>query len=227
MKKLLFILAFVGMFSFSQAQTDTYFISGMEMIFSFADITYDKGDVSNPVRWAPVLNIQGHWNADFSDNIGIYTGLGFRNVGYIMNDYQEEDGSLVKKKFRSYNLGIPFGLKLGKLDKAFIYGGYEIELPFHYKEKTFLNDTKSKKTDFFSDRVEQFQQAVFVGLQLPGGANVKFKYYLTEFHNQGKTESDGFKPYEGLTTNVMYVSLTFNMFKGKDFQYSSENSEYY
>lgn len=226
MKKLFILLALVGMFSFSQAQTETYFLSGMEMIFSFADIEYDKGGESNPVRWAPVFNIHGQWNADFNDNIGIYTGLGFRNVGYIMDNYQMEDGTLAKKKFRTYNLAVPFGLKLGKLDKAFVYGGYEIELPFHYKEKTFINDTKSKKTDFFSDRVEQFQQGVFVGVQLPGGANVKFKYYLTEFHNQGKTDGD-FMPYKGLSTNVMYVSLTFNMFKGKDFEYSSENSEYY
>jgi hypothetical protein len=220
MKKLLLILSLTVIISFSQAQTDTYVTSGMEMIFSFADVDYDIGGAENLMRWAPAINFQSLLNVDFSDNVGIYTGLGFRNVGYILDDYMDQDGNAVKKKFRTYNLGIPFGLKLGKLDKAFVYGGYEIELPFHYKEKTFLDDNKTKKTDWFSNRVEQFQHGVVVGVQLPYGTNIKFKYYFSEFHNQGYAEqSDGFKPYEGLTSNVFYFSLNFTMFKNGKFYY--------
>jgi len=227
MKKLLFILTFTGMIFFGQAQSDTYFTSGMEMIFSFADVDYDKGGTNNIMRWAPVLNLQGLYNVDFSETVGIYTGLGFRNVGYILDKYQDKEGHQVKKKFRTYNLGIPLGIKIGKMSKGFIYGGYEVEFPFHYKEKTFKDDNKTKITAWFSDRVEQFQHAVIVGAQLPYGANIKFKYYFSEFHNQGKTESDGFKPYDGLTSNIFYFSLSFKMFKDDKFQYSSENTEYY
>ena len=43
--------------------------------------------------------------------------------------------------------------------------------------------------------------------------NLKFKYYFTEFHNQN-FEANGVKPYEGLNSNIWYISLTSILFKG-------------
>jgi hypothetical protein len=222
MKNLILIIAFTFIVSIAFTQSDNYFTAGTETIFSLADVDYEKGGTNNILRFVPFINFHGYYNIDFSEKVGIYTGLGFRNVGYILDKYIDEEGVMVKKKFRTYNLGIPLGIKIGNLKKAFIYGGYEVELPFHYKEKTFIDEKKEKFTTWFSDRVEQFQHGFFVGLQLPYGANIKFKYYLSEFHNQSYTESSGFKPYDGLSSNIFYFSLTFNMIKDGKF-----NSEYY
>lgn len=220
MKKLtiLFILStFIAVTGMCQSKT--YISSGGEMIFSFASITDHGVSQSSPMRWAPVFNLQTMLNADFSSKMGLFTGLALRNVGYIYDNYKNpEDEVIYKKKFRSYNLAIPLGLKIGNLDKMFIYGGYEVELPFLYKEKTFDGGDKINTiTGWFSDRQELFQHGFLVGIQFPYGLNLKFKYYLSEFHNQNYMDSGGIKPYEGLKSNVFYFSLSTYLFKNFSF----------
>ena len=217
MKKTILLLMFAGFFcNYGISQSETYWSSGSEMIFSFASIDDNGSESGNIMRWSPVLNLQGMFNYDVSKNFGLFTGIAVRNVGYIYNNYTfMENGQeiTVKKKFRTYNLGVPIGIKLGNLKKIFLYGGYDFELPFHYKEKTFRDEKKDKFSAWFSNRVEQFQHAFIVGIQFPHGANIKFKYYVSSFHNQSYIETNGNKPYEGLNANVFYISLNYNLFK--------------
>jgi hypothetical protein len=235
MKKALFILLFGMLGSMLLAQQgEVYFTSGGEMIFSFANIEYEGTEPSSVIRWSPVFNIQGMMNVDLGKNFGLFTGLAIRNVGYIFDDYKTindvGDEITVKKKFRTYNLGIPAGIKIGKIDKAFLYGGYEVEFPFHYKEKTFIDDNKDKITAWFSNRVEQIQHGFLVGIQFPYGANIKFKYYLSSFHNQDYVASQtSSKPYENLDVNVFYISLNFALFRNTDFYHSEgkKSKEYF
>lgn len=207
------ICAIIGFPSYSQSKA--YVTSGFESIFSFADIKYHGVTKNSTIRWAPVINIQAMLNKDMSSHVGLFTGLAIRNVGYIYDGYQDSvSGNYYKKKFRSYNLGIPFGIKLGNLNGIFAYAGYEIELPVLYKEKTFDGGDKiSKITGWFSNREELFQDAFFVGIQFPYGFNLKFKYYLSQFNNENYTDASGNKPYAGLKANIFYFSLNFNLFK--------------
>jgi len=231
MKKFIITL-FIGLFlsSIGYSQSKLYSTSGWEMIFSWADVNYNGDENGVIMRWAPVLNIQSALNYDVAKNFGLFTGLAIRNVGYIFNNYVDREGYTVKKKFRTYNIGIPVGIKVGNMKKLFVYAGYDFEFPFHYKEKTFKDESKNKDVQtFFSNRVEQFQHGIIVGIQFPYGANLKFKYYFSEFHNQGYTESDGYMPYAGLKSNVLYISLNFSMFRNAKFYYEDEKkgSEYY
>lgn len=181
------------------------------MIFSFADIDYQGNDQGNILRWAPVLNLQGFLNFDVANTFGLFTGLGFRNIGFI----HDVPNSNIRMKYRTYNLGIPVGIKIGKLDFMFLFAGYEIEFPFHYKEKKFENEVKDKFTVWFSDRVEPVQHTLLAGIQFPFGMDVKFKYYLTNFHNRDYVETiDGMDnmPYKDLDANIFYISLAWNMF---------------
>ena len=202
-----------------KSQSKPYVTTGLEMIFSLADITDNGTSESSILRWAPVFNIQSMLNKDISDKFGLFTGLAVRNVGYIYGGYTDPVTSNVyKKKFRSYNLAVPFGVKIGNLNGMFIYGGYELELPFLYKEKTFEGGDKIDKiTGWFSNREEPFQHGFLVGVEFPYGLNIKFKYYLSEFHNQNFTDSGGNKPYAGLKSNIFYFSLSSYMFKNFDF----------
>ena len=184
------------------------------MLFSFASITDNGVSESSTLRWAPVINLQGRYNYDFSKNIGIFTGLGVHNVGYIYNNYKERSGEELtyKKKFRTYNIGLPLAIKIGDMDNLFFYGGYEIEVPFVYKEKTFDGGDKIEKiTGWFSNRSQTFQHGFIAGVQFPYGFNVKFRYYMSEFHNQNFKESNGNKPYSGLESHIMYFSVGYNL----------------
>ena len=212
MKHTLFFLVLSSLGALNlQGQSNTYFSGSLEFPFSFATIDDNGDEESSLMRFAPFFNIQSFFNADMSEKFGLFTGLAIRNVGYIYDQYQSPADSVsYKKKFRTFNLGLPVGIKVGNFDKFFVYGGYEIEFPFHYKEKTFDDGDKIDKiTGWFSNRSENFQHGFFVGMQMPYGGNFKFKYYLNEFHNQDFTTSSGAKPYAGLESNVWYVSISF------------------
>jgi len=200
--------------AFSQS-SEVYYSVGGEMIFSWADMADHGQEANSLMRWSPVFNLQSFINSDLSQHFGIFSGLAIRNVGYIYDNYQDPVTQVInKKKFRTYNLAIPVGLKVGNLSKLYFYGGYEIEFPFHYKEKTFDDGDKIDKiTGWFSNRTEKFQHGVLAGIQFPEGINLKFKYYFSEFHNQNFTDSAGVKPYEGLKSNVFYFSLCYAMFQ--------------
>lgn len=197
-----------------------YTTSSGELIFSYANINYKGSETSSVLRFSPVFNIQTLVNFDRSDKFGIITGLAVRNVGFI---YDVPDQPGVRMKHRTYNLGIPVGVKIGNLDKVFIFGGYELEIPFVYKEKTFVNEDKEdKSTIWFSNRVNTFNNTVFLGVQLPKGLSVKFKYYLTNFFNkdfESTTNGVTSKPYADSNYNIFYFSLTTNLFRGTDFEY--------
>ena len=220
MRRCSILFIFILLFSVnSYSQKKSYVTSGLEMIFSLANIEDNGVSESSTLRWAPVFNFQSMLNRDISSRAGLFTGIAVRNVGYIYDSYYDPASeNTYKKKFRSYNLAVPFGIKIGNLDRMFIYGGYEVELPFLYKEKTFEGGDKlSKITGWFSSREELFQHGFMVGIQFPYGTNLKFKYYLSEFHNRDYTDSGGFKPYEGLKSNIFYFSLSYYLFKNFDF----------
>ncbi len=202
----------------SQSKSDrskAYWTSGGEIIFSFANVEQNGNKFGSLLRFSPVINLQAMLNKDLSQKFGIFTGLALRNVGYITSDYVDPSNNLnYKKKFRSYNLGIPVGIKVGNLDKTFFYAGFEIELAIAYKEKTFDGGDKIDKiTGWFSNRQEIFQHGFLVGIQFPYATSLKFKYYLSELHNQDFTNSAAEKPYLGLKSNIFYFSVSFFLFR--------------
>ena len=227
MFRLTFILALVLFASKLMAQDDAsktkhvYTTSSGEMIFSLANMKLDGADVDGILRYSPVFNFQNLVVFDKGTGPSLFTGFCFRNVGFIY----EVPNSNIRKKVRSYNIGIPIGIQLGKRNGFSIYGGYELEIPINYKEKTFINDSKDDKFNtWFSKRTNTLNSSLFVGIQLIRGTNIKFKYYLTNFYNKNYTQKDSqgvnYKPYQDFNVNVFYFSLTFDLFKNLDFQYS-------
>ena len=214
MKKITIILSLIivayGSFA-QQKKTHVYGSFSLEMIFSFATIDNQGYTQGNIMRWAPVINPQSMVNIDFGRYFGLYSGLAIRNVGFIYDNPIDN----IKYKFRTYNLGIPVGFKIGKLNKMFLFAGYEVEFPFAYKEKHFINEEKVyKQVIWFTDRVEPVQSSLMAGVQLPYGFTIKFKYYLTNFHNRDYVAivNDGaIKPYD-FKSNIWYFSLAWNVF---------------
>lgn len=215
MKKLLVLIIFICGISFTASSQKVYATFGPEMIFSLATIDNNGNSSGNILRWAPVLNLQLSGNVDFGKHFGLLFGVAVRNVGFI---YDWPDSN-VRKKYRNYNIGIPVGIKIGKMNGLLFYGGYEIEFPFAYKEKTFIDNQKTKFVEWFTPRVPAYYNSVFFGVQFPYGFNMKFKYYFSEFFNQDYSNPDGSKPYQGFQANVWYISIGASLFRNSKVYY--------
>jgi hypothetical protein len=221
---LILLFFFISVAVLHAQDKKVYTTTSGELIFSFADIAIDGNEESSVMRFSPVFNLQNWINIDKSDHFGMFTGLSIRNVGVIFDDPSNPG---VRYKARTYNLGIPVGIKIGNLSGKFLFAGYELEIPVHYKQKTFVDEDKEDKDNiWFSDRVNTINHSVMAGVQLPYGATLKFKYYFTNFFNQDYKASDGqggtVKPYENLDVNVFYFSLSFGLLKNKDFYYNDK-----
>jgi hypothetical protein len=221
MKKLAVLLIALSTSYYGNAQTKkVYTVTSGEWIFSFANIKQGGIDASSIIRFSPVFNFQNIANYDVSDRFGLIGGLAVRNVGFIY----DVPNSNIKMKYRTYNIGIPIGFKIGNMDGGFLYGGYELEIPINFKAKTFTNEDKTDKTSvWFSNQVTTFNHALFVGIQMPLGGNLKFKYYLSNFFNKDYTAEDSngnpYKPYQDMNVNVFYFSLNFFILKNTHFYY--------
>lgn len=187
------------------------------------------------------INIHVHY--DFSKTVGAYTGFTMRNVGfttkgqsndiysdgkltkynaiddvYELDDYYPANSEITTIKRRAYTVGIPIALKIGNLKKnQFVFLGGEFEIPFHYKNKIWVDDKKEyKNTEWFSKQTNPFLLSAFVGFQFKTGMNVKLKWYLTDFLNQDyKDVASGLKPYDGLQTQMFYISFGMNLYNPK------------
>jgi hypothetical protein len=195
-----------------------YVTSDGELILSFANIERNGLSESSVPRLTLFAHGQTLVHVDRSARFGWFGGLSLRNVGFI---YDESD--LIRKKFRTYNLGIPVALKIGNMDRTYVYGGYELEIPFNYKEKTFVSGEKRDKfNNWFSNRVNPINHTVFVGVRFPYGTSLRFKYYLTPFFNEDFETLDGqgqrVRPYQNFNAHLFYFSIVKMITKGKKLQ---------
>lgn len=214
MRTLFITLLFVSSFHLLQAQHDKWYLSTSgEIIFSSADVDFFGIEDRSTLRLSAFFNSQSHINRDLHRNFGVFTGMNIRNVGFIW----KEPNTNNKTKFRTYNLGIPAGIKLGELEKTFMYAAYEIEFPFHYKEKYFDDGKKTAKyRKWFSKKVPTAYHTVMLGMELKNGLNVKLKYYLNGFFNANYTETfngQTIKPFNGFDVHVFYISVSSGMLK--------------
>ncbi len=198
-----------------------YATNGGEWSLTFPMLDVNGSDRGGVVRFAPFFNAQSMLNYDVSDHAGFFIGLSVRNLGFI---YDAPDG--FRYKFRTYNGGIPVGFKLGRMHESLFFAGYELELPFNYKEKRFANERKEDKFNvWLSDRTEPFFQSVFIGVQGPGKGTITLRYYISNFHNTGYVERKDnveTRPYAGLNSNLVMLSLGVGLFDGTQRIYKPE-----
>lgn len=199
MKKLSLILfsLCLSVSLFAQDETPVkkpYLKSASELIFSFGSVDaygpssngigIEKMDINPIVRFTMFFHLQEQVHYDFSNRVGMFTGLGIRNVGMI-NDLNDS----IKVKQRVYSLGLPLAIKVGNLPNGFyVAAGAEAELFFHYKQKVFYDDEKFKKDEWFSDKVNLFNPSVFLDITSGRGGYLRFKYYLTDFLVEDKQD---------------------------------------
>lgn len=210
MKKILLLLA-VACIGHANliAQKKTHGTSDGELIFSFANYQLNGQSINTPPRFTAFFHYGKYQHLDLGKNFGLFAGAAIRNVGFS----SKISDTLVKR--RVYTIGVPVAFKIGDLgnDKYF-FAGAEGEFAFHFKEKTFINDKKTKESEWFSSRNNLFLPSVFVGVNFKSGLNLKFKYYLEDLYNPNYTKN-GQKMYENVTSSQMfYFSISMNVRKG-------------
>ena len=196
-----------------------YTTSSGELIFSFANIENNGVEESSIVRFSAFFHFQVVGNYDLSEKMSVFAGLGLKNIGFIY----DVPNTTTRVKYRTYNLSVPMGIKIGNIKGLHLYGGYSFEIPVNYKEKTFIDEVKiSKFNTWFSSRTPAIMHGVFGGIQLPRGMNLKFQYYLTNFFNHDWTDATSTQPYQNFDVNVFYISLNFNLFRNTQFTLDDE-----
>ena len=185
---------------------DVYTVTSTELLFQSGRIEKSGADINTNLRFTLFFHLGEYVHFDMGNYVGLYTGVGVRNVGFITDEVN------LKTKYRSYMLGAPLALKLGSFkDRFYVYGGGEYEWMFQFKQKTFIDDQKIKVSEWFSNRTPDFIPSVFAGIQFPYGFNVKFKYYLKDFLNHNYQGSGDYNDYTGFTkTQVWYISVSFH-----------------
>lgn len=220
----LLILCCVQFISLRVSAQNYYLASAGESIFSIGTVDAGDADIHPVLRWSPVLNFQEQLHFDFSRAFGIYTGLGFRNVGLISKvDYNFDDaGTSYYKtatiKERSYSLGLPLLFKLGDMKEGtYFSAGAEAEVMFVYKRKIFEGDSKNKTLNWFDNSVNIFNPSLLAEVHFPKGQYLRFKYYIYDFLNyKGIKLIDGtVLPEYGAKSPLFYVAFGAVTFKKK------------
>lgn len=200
-------IAFIAIAITASAQR-TYLSNSGELIFSFANYIVNGNSINTPPRFTMFFHASTNLHKDFSNNLGFYTGIGIRNVGFTST----QNNYTIKR--RNYYVGIPLALKLGNLSKnKYLYAGAEGEIGFNYKEKHFNGDNKIDVFDeWFSARTPLFMPSLLAGINFKSGLNLRFKYYLLDFLKTDYTEQ-GKQIYAGTESKMFYFSILYNRVK--------------
>jgi hypothetical protein len=206
-KILTLILLSLGFINIQVMSQKVYSVTSGEIIFNqsnssftqvFLDQYPDARLVSDNVRFTVFLHLGQYFHLDLNNSFGFFSGLALRNIGMITDEtlpqtVSNAGASVPYSNYkiirRQYTLGVPLALKLGSFKNHFyLFLGGENEIAFHLKEKYWTNTfdrsgSKTKSTEWFSSHTPTFLPSVFAGIQFPGGFNLKFKYYLTDFLN--------------------------------------------
>jgi hypothetical protein len=210
------------MFSLTGATAQVYTTSGGELIFQSAFVEKNGDDLNTAVRFSAALHLGEFVHADLGNNIGFFSGIGLRNVGFITNQND------IRIKYRTYNLGIPLAFKIGSFKKNFyFFGGGEYEWMIHFKQKTFRDEGKFKYSSWFSSRTAAFIPSVFGGFQFPGGVQVKVRYYLRDFLNNKFLRNDEFNDYTAFSrTQIWYISFSYVVKNSRKFKTEKTTGEF-
>jgi hypothetical protein len=183
--------------------------SGIESsILQFSQITTGGTAFSTIPRYTYFFNTGVDINYHVSNNLRPFTGIHLKNLGLIIRTSDS-----TKSKHRVYTLGAPIGIKyVSNNKKLTLKAGADVAYAFNYRWKYFVNDTKTKGNEFFSDKTSTIFSSAFLGITV-GGVSVTGNVFLNDFFNQAKVGLFGINA--RLYTVSLGLNLDENTFKFK------------
>jgi hypothetical protein len=164
--------------AFSGKGQSSYPVSQTDLILSLGNMNSTAVSSSPVVRFSGFLNHEWQLHFDFNKTIGLYTGLGLKNIGMI--NHFDDHG--INFKQRAYAIGVPLALKLGSMNgQTYIVLGGEANIMTQYKQKFLYDNTKTKQSEWFSNKVNFFNPAVFFQFKFMKSQIITVKYFLRDF----------------------------------------------
>ena len=163
------------------------------------------------LRFSLVLNIGYHFNYDFDEHFGMFTGLDIKNIGFT-----DKTGDHTTKR-RVYTIGAPLGFKIGQLqNRNYLFLGGGLDVPFNYREKSYTDRKhKEKFSEWFSDRTPTVMPYLFAGICMKPGVTFKAQFYPSNFFDVDYEETDAtgttYRPYRGYDARLLSLSLGFDI----------------
>lgn len=153
--------------------------SGVEgFLLQFSKVSAWNIDQKTVPRFTYYFNTGFDVNYKMHKHVRPFTGIHLRNIGLITRP-----NDTIKTKHRVYTLGAPLGLKFYLLNEKLMFKvGGDVGLALNYKIKNFINDTKTKNNEWFSDRVSPVFASVFFGVRYQT-ISLTANYYLNNFFN--------------------------------------------
>ncbi|HNB80885.1 MAG TPA: hypothetical protein PLP34_07520 [Chitinophagaceae bacterium] len=146
-------------------------------LLQFAFISPSSLDQCLWPRYTYFFNLATDFNFEVNKHFKPFAGLSLKNIGLIINTNDS-----VKSKHRVYTLGVPLGLKffLLKKEKLMIKVGGDVSVAIDYKWKNYVNNTKKKDHEFFSDKTSLLFTSAFMGFSY-SGVSISANYYFNNF----------------------------------------------
>jgi hypothetical protein len=164
------------------------------------------------LRFSWFINTGVTFNFNLSAHFGVFTGIDLKNIGYI----EQSNGWTIKR--RTYNVGVPLGIKIGNMrpKRTYMFLGGGLDMPVNYKEKYFqVRNEKTKTSEWFSQRTPAVMPYGFIGLGLRHGICIKAQYYFNNFLNPEYKDKNGHLPYYGEEVHLIMFSIGFAVPTGK------------
>lgn len=217
----LVLFSCISLVSFAQEENDRagqttdnkiiFSSSGDATMYQWGLLEKGSKTYTNSLRVAMFFNAGIQANKSFSDNFGAKLGIGVHNLGFA----HRQDSFTTKS--RVYSIQIPLFLRFGTLEGAHFIAGGGIDLPFHYKEKWYVEKKdKQKISEWFSKRNAAIMPFGSVGYKFKKGLSLRLDYYFSNFFNPNFTNANNLQPYKYVKENLIVLSLgNIHLFKDK------------
>lgn len=168
-------------------------------LLQFANVEVAEVYLTTVPRYTYFFNSGLDIDFKLNKTFKLFTGVGVKNIGLIIKPNKD-----IIYKHRVYTVGAPVGVKLNFAhDKVVFKAGADFSVALNYKWKTIINDKKTKKNEWFSDKTSMFFPSVFAGISVHGVA-VTANYYLGQFFNPDNAITGALK------TQLLTVGLGVN-----------------
>jgi len=203
------ILLILMAFAFLPASPQVSHTCRSEWLLSYsntdgmANYLVGEGSFREVPRFTILPNVEWDINYDFGEHFGMFSGLGFYNVGFLLRD---DDTKYV---WRSINVGVPLAFRIGNMEKnQYMFIGAEMEQSIHLKRKSICGKERIRHGEYFSNKINGLMPSMFIGIN-NDDFYMQLKVYLFDFVNKTYKFEDEM-PFLDVNSGIFSFTFGYN-----------------